>query len=1016
MVESPSEKRARKILEDTTVRTESGKFQTGLLWRYDLVEFPDSKPMAERRLQCLERRLSKDPTLYDKVREQIDDYLSKGYTHKATERELKETVQNQTWYLPLGVVVNPKKPEKVRVVWDAAATVKGVSLNSVLLKGPDLLQSLPTVLCRFRQREVAINADIKEMFHQVIIRPEDRQAQRFLWRNNPSEQTEVFVMDVAIFGATCSPSSAQFAKNRNAVELSREFPRAATAVLENHYVDDYLDSVDSVYEAVELAREVKTLHQYAGFELRHWLSNSVDVLEQIGEKPSETPKNFVMGKDVGTERVLGLSWLPQKDIFTFAIQFRENLKRLLDGNTYPTKREPLSLVMSIFDPLGLVANFVIHGKNLVQEVWRSGSTWDDNIPELLFASWSLWVRALHSLEQVRTQRCYFPGYDPEALETLELHVFVDATWLRADQRRFHQFVAFRVGEILESTDVNDWRKVPSKWNVSDEATKWGNGPDASEESRWLRGPSFLYQDEAEWPGHKEEEWSTAEELRNIITIHRCSVTGTVQFERFSKWERLGQAMGYVQRFLNNCLGKRNNLPCLTTNNLCSKELQEAEIMVLKLVQLEVYPQEFAVLEALQKDSSHHPKQIEKKSRIYKLDPFIGADGLIRKDGRIGAAPAVADDAKFPVKVPKDHYVTMLIIDGYHRKFAHANNETIVNELRQRFHVSEIRVAVGKVAKSCTLCKVRKAVPRPPRMSPLPEARLTPYIRAFTFTGLDYFGPVTVRVGRTNVKRWAALFTCLTTRAVHLEVAFTLSTESCKLAIRRFIARRGAPLEIYSDQGLNFQGARKELREEIRKLNQELASTFTNAATQWKMNPPYAPHMGESEALTPNHFLMLLSSNGVCQPIANPVEVKSTLCANWNLVRVMLDRFWTRWATEYLPAIARQSKWFGETKPVRVGDLLIEVDEAGRISWERAVVVKVNLRKDGRIRSADVKSKAGIFLRPVTKLTVLDVLDEDCMAEDRTSSNTGSECRNDSRPRHRLKPFSSSLKSTGRMIN
>ncbi|XP_062556699.1 uncharacterized protein LOC134221525 [Armigeres subalbatus] len=422
MVESPSEKRARKILEDTTVRTESGKFQTGLLWRYDLVEFPDSKPMAERRLQCLERRLSKDPTLYDKVREQIDDYLSKGYTHKATERELKDTVQNQTWYLPLGVVVNPKKPEKVRVVWDAAATVKGVSLNSVLLKGPDFLQSLPTVLCRFRQREVAINADIKEMFHQVIIRPEDRQAQRFLWRKNPSEQTEVFVMDVAIFGATYSPSSAQFAKNRNAVELSREFPRAATAVLENHYVDDYLDSVDSVYEAVELAREVKTLHQHAGFELRHWLSNSVDVLKQIGEKPSETPKNFVMGKNVGTERVLGLSWLPHEDIFTFAIQFRENLKRLLDGNTYPTKRELLSLVMSIFDPLGLVANFVIHGKILVQEVWRSGSTWDDKIPELLFASWSRWVRALHSLEQVRIQRCYFPGYGPEALKTLELHV------------------------------------------------------------------------------------------------------------------------------------------------------------------------------------------------------------------------------------------------------------------------------------------------------------------------------------------------------------------------------------------------------------------------------------------------------------------------------------------------------------------------------------------------------------------------------------------------------------------
>lgn len=324
MVESADEKRAREIMEATTVRTESGKFQTGLLWKYDLIEFPDSKPMAERRLQCLEKRLSKDPVLYDKVREQGSNYLSKGYAHKATEKELQQTNPSQVWYLPLGVVVNPRKSGKVRVVWDAAATVRGVSLNSVLLKGPDLLQSLPTVLCRFRQREVAINADIKEMFHQVIIRPEDRQAQRFLWRNNQSEPADVFVMDVAIFGSTCSPSSAQYAKNLNANELSSRFPRAATAVLENHYVDDYLDSVNTVEEAVKLAAEVRAVHGHAGFELRHYLSNSMDVLEQIGEEPSETSKSFAMGKDSGAERVLGMIWLPERDVFTFAIVSRRS--------------------------------------------------------------------------------------------------------------------------------------------------------------------------------------------------------------------------------------------------------------------------------------------------------------------------------------------------------------------------------------------------------------------------------------------------------------------------------------------------------------------------------------------------------------------------------------------------------------------------------------------------------------------------------------------------------------------
>lgn len=143
---------------------------------------------------------------------------------------------------------------------------------------------------------------------------------------------------------------------------------------------------------------------------------------------------------------------------------------------------------------------------------------------------------------------------------------------------------------------------------------------------------------------------------------------------------------------------------------------------------------------------------------------------------------------------------------------------------------------------------------------------------------------------------------------------------------------------------------------------------------------------EDHALTPNHFL-LLSSNGVCQPAVIPQDEKSALRSNWNHVRVMLDRFWKRWIKEYLPAITRQSKWFGEQKPLKVGDLVISVNENVRNSWDRGVVVNVYPGKDGRIRRADVKTTAGIFLRPVTQLAVLDVQDEGGIAEG-TTSNTG----------------------------
>ena len=123
-------------------------------------------------------------------------------------------------------------------MWDAAAKVRGISLNSLLLPGPDLLIPLPYVLFRFCQFPVAVSVDIKEMFHQIRIIEPDRHSQRFLWRDSPEQQPQIVLMDVATFGATCSPSSAQFVKNKNAEEFAKLYPRAVNDIIKSHYVDD----------------------------------------------------------------------------------------------------------------------------------------------------------------------------------------------------------------------------------------------------------------------------------------------------------------------------------------------------------------------------------------------------------------------------------------------------------------------------------------------------------------------------------------------------------------------------------------------------------------------------------------------------------------------------------------------------------------------------------------------------------------------------------------------------------
>ncbi|XP_053691407.1 uncharacterized protein LOC128739932 [Sabethes cyaneus] len=1067
--ESDEELRAKAILEQTTVRTPSGRFQTGLLWKYDVIDFPNSRPMAEKRLKCLERRLATKPELYDKVREQLKLYQTKGYSYKVSQQELQAFDVKRTWFLPLNVVINPKKPSKVRLVWDAAAKVQGQSLNSALLPGPDLLTPLPSVLSSFREFRVAITGDISEMFHQIIIRPEDRSAQLFLWRDNPTEQFDVFAMKVATFGSTCSPSAAQFVKNRNAMEFANRYPQAANAIIKHHYVDDFVRSEDSTEKAIELALQVKEVHAKAGFHIRNWLSNDKEVLARVGEQNVELSKSFAVSKASSNERVLGMIWKPDQDVFVFQGLFQDNLQPFLQGIEIPTKRQVLRIVMSIFDPLGLIAVF-----------------------------WERWTKLLSKLDKIQIPRCYFQDATKEVYNTLELHIFVDASeealaavayfrivddcevrcalvsaktkvaslkptsiprlelqaavmgvklaraieknhtikitrrvfwsdsstvlsWLRSDQRRFRQYVAFRVTEILENSQVEEWRWIPSRYNVADEATKWGKGPTINCNSRWFQAPAHLYQDPELWPKQELRIPDTLEELRSVH-VHRQVVTSQLlKFERFSKWERLIRAVGYALRFAKlinpaKQLDKRSEW-------LSQDELTTAEIIVFKEVQQAVYEDEINLLARnlqLPTDKQH---KLERTSKICKLSPFLDTQGVLRMESRILEANYLPLDFKNPIILPKGHPGTDLLIDWYHRKFNHQHTETAVNEMRQRFYVSDMRTSFKRIRKVCQYCKVYKAGPSVPKMAPLPSARTTAYVRPFSYVGLDYFGPVLIKQARSEVKRWVALFTCLTIRAIHLEVVYNLSTESCKMAIRRFVARRGAPIEIFSDQGTNFVGASKQLKQELQQINNNLAATFTNETTHWRFNPPSAPHMGgcwermvrsvkyalsamsiikkpndetfltllveaeslvnsrpltylpiESEthaALTPNCFLML-STSGVNQPARQLVDKRAAITSNWNICQQLLDQFWCRWIWEYLPTIAKRTKWFSDCRPIQPGDIVVVIDENLRNGWTRGRVLRVFTGRDKRVRSAEVKTATGVFHRPATKLAVLEI--------------------------------------------
>ncbi|XP_055600296.1 uncharacterized protein LOC129749360 [Uranotaenia lowii] len=289
--ESDEDRRARRLLEKTTVHIPSGKFQTGLLWKSDEPVFPNKFTKAVRRRGCFEKRLLKDPELKTNIDKQMNDCLHKRYVHKATSDELRNSDDGKIWHLPISAVRHPSKLTKVRVFWDAAATYGGIFLSSQLLKGPDLVKPLLSVLCQFRQKQYAIAGDIREMF-QLIIRPADRNAQRYLYQENSEAALDVY-MDVATFGAMCSSCSAQFAKNGNAQEHKDRYPEAAETIVDNTNVDVFFASC-AIEEATKLALELSLVNRSAGFEIPRWQSHSKHVLKRVGVT---TGDNFVVNME-----------------------------------------------------------------------------------------------------------------------------------------------------------------------------------------------------------------------------------------------------------------------------------------------------------------------------------------------------------------------------------------------------------------------------------------------------------------------------------------------------------------------------------------------------------------------------------------------------------------------------------------------------------------------------------------------------------------------------------------------
>ena len=891
--QSKKEQQAQQFLESTTKFT-SERYEVGMLWNEPEPNLPNNYSSALGRLYSLERIFQRDPKLKELYQQSIDTDVEKGFVKILGKSEVKGTFGKE-WYLPYHPVLNPNKPGKVRRVCNAAAIYKDICLNDKLLAGPDLLHGLIGTIFRFREGPIALTADIESMFLQVQVPERDKSCLRFLWRPTVNEPVQIYEYQRHVFGAKSSPTCANYALKRVAIDNEDEFPIAAKTIQNNFYMDDFIKSVETPEEAIEVFEQLQPLLSKHGFELKKWITNSDTVTNAIPVdlRSISNQKQVEIEPSKEGSSVLEL----QLTIIDDNLQVCRGTSKEVENPI--TQRKILSLVSSVFDPLGLFAPFSVHMRRLLKSIWtKIGQHWDNLVAPNEEKGFLKWKARLPEVVETSIDRRYFST----AKDKWELHVFADASedtmcavaYLRSKPKDYSADLAFVFGkcrvapmrhlfiprlelqaavmavrlkeqivkehetkihsfgqtpllfcngliaptvsnrcllnrvqqsaEILDTTNVSQWNHVSGINNPADIGTRAIN-VDELKRSEWLTGPAWLKQRENEWP--EQVALTSASDEQNDEMVFSAKVEEKkpiIQWERFSNFNRLVNTMAYVQRVF------KKQKPA--TKTLSVEEREGAQASMFRLLQQEQFAEEMKSLKA--------EKEILKNSKILQFSPFIDQQGLIRAQGRIGKSQ-LSFGTKHPILLHWKHHVVELFLRKEHKNSHHEGTEHVRNIVQQKFWILGIRNALRSIKNKCIRCRKGRAQTKTPVMADLPEERLVAST-VFSNVGVDYFGPFTVKIGRRNRKRWCCLFTCLTVRAVHIEIVSKLDTDCCLNAIMRFIARRGKPVKMISDNGTNFIRAEKELAEFIAAWNKvRIEEHLIQQGIRWKFNPPAAPH-------------------------------------------------------------------------------------------------------------------------------------------------------------------------------
>ena len=605
-----------------------------------------------------------------------------------------------------------------------------------------------------------------------------------------------------------------------------------------------------------------------------------------------------------------------------------------------------------------------------------------------------------------------------------VHLYSDSQialcWLNSPASRWNVFVANRVSKIQMLTNNFQWHHVKSSDNTADYPSRGIPIQELKNCKAWWKGPEVLH-DSNFHPTNNPLNLNDCnlEEKRKVSLISIRKPDNTEfwlkVFQKFSSFQRLLRSIAYLFRFIHNLKYKDSQ----SRDALTLDELTSAKMFIVKKLQSTHFSKELQEL--------HLQTQIRDRC-IAKLNPFLDKDGLIRVGGRLENAN-IPYDQKHPILLPSHNNIVTLMLEHEHQRLGHAGAQNVLSNFRLRFWPLNGLKETKRLINKCVPCYRFRAQPATQIMAQLPKDRVN-FSRPFSRVGIDYGGPYYIKSSNLRkaplIKCYIALFVCMVTKAVHIELVTGLSTNDFIKTLKRFIARRGNPSVIYSDNAGTFVGARTQLNELYQFFQKQdnvnaIKEFLSLNEITFKFIPARSPHWGgiweaaikstkyhlnrligdthftfedfytvltqieailnsrplcalsndpnDIQVLTPGHFL--IGGSIMAYPDKDISNTPINRLSLYEKIKQIQQLFWKRWTVDYLNRLQHRPKWFQVSRNLKINDIVLLKDDLDYpLKWPLARIIELLPGSDDKVRAVKLQTKDGVFTRSIAKVCPL----------------------------------------------